>query len=92
MPNDDWAKAASKERGRKARASGEYFSCKTEKTRKQKNNARKHLRTAVTKQIKRRCECGSKSESRQLQTFKDSTVHIRVSCSDCGNFKRWAKQ
>jgi len=36
--------------------------------------------------------CGSSTFNKVNQQFKDGTVHIRVSCKECGVFNGWEKQ
>lgn len=90
MPRDDWAKAASKAFGRRAKFSGNYFD--REPSPKSSRRTKKCKNSLAVKRRRPPCICGSTEESTEPQRFKDGTVHIRVTCDACQSFKRWAKQ
>ena len=82
MPNDDWAKANSKDRGNAAKASGNYFRAAKKRLKRPRQPARSR---------KKPCDrCRGRQETTTVQVFKDGTAHLRVECSTCKSFKRWA--
>ena len=89
MPRDDWAKARSKEIGKRALRSGCYF--RALRTPKKKRKRRpKRPQVNQHRDFDNCPKCRSGTLIVEVQTFKDATVHFRLVCGDCGKFVKFA--